>query len=986
MRIPALIAITVTLCSLSTGCKPNDTEKSTVWVPAPRLSVAVDWTIEHDTACSPIRTEAQAVSMVVAQPRCRDVAIEALKNFSERDANAMSDLAAAYYIRAEKNDRPADYLSAFDAARRAVETKPQPAGARFNLALAEEALGMTADAIRDWTALQSHDPEARRHRENLERELEQGWSREKLSAALAAGNVPEVKRLARRHPESALYFLEGELLPDKLPQARLLAEQLTQDRFALDEVEACSPALEGAYAALRGARSTNTSSEAARKFSQTAHDEFHKNNNPVALATDIVKAMSEESVEDLINLERQTRARGYLTLTARALSARGYVSYPTDYLGALSSYEAAEALYTQLDDAEGVAMTHTRHAGILRIAGQLDAGWREVLQTCRHLFQLGRPTDRVLLLGEAAALAFALDHPHAALRYADEALAIARQDLIDTPPEYEEALERGKRTVARALSRRAQYRLNTDDIAGALQDIGGANRLSDEDSHPEYRRLLDAHSAEIEAQVWMRTGDLRRAIALYTKAIDLSEGLEYISYRAVLLTQRAKAKHLANLRVEAERDLVDSLATLDVEEKSLLKDRKVADADQIVWDYYFSRFQETYRDLIRQYIESGQASKAFLYADRARAYEPLNLALKLRPAPDAPKDLDIEGVQRRLPPGTFLIEYTALADFTYAWVISHDGWRILTLKDVGQKTLEHWNDALRSAVPTVKREPIEAALRAAYASLVAEPLKAIAGMPGGASPRIVIIPDGAMYGLPFAALQDPDTNRYLIEAAPVSTAGSAALYLLSLQRDAALPRDATALLIGDPLNDLPGARDEVRALAAGYGQSATRLTGKEATAEAFITGIGNHAIVHVAAHGEIDPLTPSRSLLHFSAPLDAAQMLKQLRPGRARLVVLAACSSAGGVPAGAQGVGPLVRPLIANGVPVVIGTLWNIKDATVERLLVSFHQHYRKGDDAAVAMQKAQIELLSDKTLPSVLASAPFQVIGYGSSPFAPSR
>jgi CHAT domain-containing protein len=83
-----------------------------------------------------------------------------------------------------------------------------------------------------------------------------------------------------------------------------------------------------------------------------------------------------------------------------------------------------------------------------------------------------------------------------------------------------------------------------------------------------------------------------------------------------------------------------------------------------------------------------------------------------------------------------------------------------------------------------------------------------------------------------------------------------------------------------------------------------------------------------------------------------------------------------------------VRPLIARGAPAVIGTLWDIEDATAGPLLVSFHRHYREGNDAAVAMQLAQIELLRNPNpgLQSVLVWAPFQVIGYSSSPFPAPR
>ena len=105
--------------------------------------------------------------------------------------------------------------------------------------------------------------------------------------------------------------------------------------------------------------------------------------------------------------------------------------------------------------------------------------------------------------------------------------------------------------------------------------------------------------------------------------------------------------------------------------------------------------------------------------------------------------------------------------------------------------------------------------------------------------------------------------------------------------------------------------------------------------------------------------------------------------------MLSTCSSAGGLPVGAEGVAPFVRPLIGAGVPAVVGTLWNVEDATAEELLVSFHRHYREGNDAAVALQHAQIGLLTKTNnnpgLTPVFAWAPFQVIGHGSSPFAPA-
>src|SRR5205085_7297285 len=102
--------------------------------------------------------------------------------------------------------------------------------------------------------------------------------------------------------------------------------------------------------------------------------------------------------------------------------------------------------------------------------------------------------------------------------------------------------------------------------------------------------------------------------------------------------------------------------------------------------------------------------------------------------------------------------------------------------------------------------------------------------------------------------------------------------------------------------------------------------------------------------------------------------------GRTRLVVLSACSSAGGSFVGPQGLAPLVRPFIGANVPAVVGSLWDVNDASTKQLLVFFHCHYRHGDDVAVALRNAQLEMLRKDD--SVMAWAAFQVVGYATSPF----
>jgi CHAT domain-containing protein len=165
----------------------------------------------------------------------------------------------------------------------------------------------------------------------------------------------------------------------------------------------------------------------------------------------------------------------------------------------------------------------------------------------------------------------------------------------------------------------------------------------------------------------------------------------------------------------------------------------------------------------------------------------------------------------------------------------------------------------------------------------------------------------------------------------------------------------SALLAGDPAFDpelapglgrLPAAQREVANISEVYAPLAEPLLGSNATVERFLARARDKSIVHFAGHSIVNPREPSRSLLLLApsathrGALEARELLTKLDLRRTRLVFLSACSSAGGYPVGPEGVAPLVRPLIAAGVPAVAGSLWDVEDATAGRVSVSFHRRY----------------------------------------------
>ena len=73
------------------------------------------------------------------------------------DPRILSDLSAAYLVRAAHNNQPQDYAKALAATERAAKTDPRVAEALFNRALALEALSLREQAREAW----QEDPEGR---------------------------------------------------------------------------------------------------------------------------------------------------------------------------------------------------------------------------------------------------------------------------------------------------------------------------------------------------------------------------------------------------------------------------------------------------------------------------------------------------------------------------------------------------------------------------------------------------------------------------------------------------------------------------------------------------------------------------------------------------------------------------------------------------------------------------------------------------------
>lgn len=969
------------------ACHPASTEMGKV-VQQTRCAAAVT----HKTRpCWDIVTADHARDALSHRPNCLDKAIAVLRERAEQDANAINDLAAGLFVRAQRGDNPEEFLEALSQTRLAIQANPASLAARFNHALVLETLGADEEAIRAWTQFIAIGDgrwrdEAIRRRDELRSRVSgtQRWQRaqQALTASLRRRDLHAIQQLIEPFPSPAHRYFEEVLLlrwaesptAENFEELTLFATALSQrlqnDPFPLHAVDAIRRAKTNpsrwsalrsahrAYAHLRtGQYSGDDYNQAAQKFASAG--------SPFALLSRI---RAREP------LAEEAAARDYCYLAAASHWTYAADIQQSRFVEALAEYERARVLFAALKDYEGLVAMHSRKSGVYRILGDRRSAWREAFYAQRHLARVASPKHHTGHLFEIALAAAQWQQPALALSY-----LTTHTEMLQNATPIDLTL------LPTALRHRARAALDVGDIALASRDIEQLSTLpGPDDVDQEVHQWLEAREAELKAQQLLKQGDAQSAIPQFTIALA-NTNKRFTTLQASQYAQRAEAYERAGQASAARADLTMAVSILQREAESQLAQRPAGlkeTADEF-WRTYFDRSQRVYRDLIRMHMDGSDSAAAFDYAEMARAAEPLSHV-------DG-NHRSLREVLASLPPQTYILEYCVLDNESYYWLIGNGRYRVR--HSVPRSRLERWRNQLHDAVTNGRTSEMDVVLTAMHQELVAP---ALAHVPRGA--RIVIVPDGPLYAFPFAAMSDG--REYLIERNILEYSGSSSLYFHSLRRDQSIPlsENPSVLAVGNPafskalpfaseLPTLSHASGEARSICALYTCSDPLLE-EEATVPEFLKLAPDRAVIHVAAHAIVNADEPLHSAILFAPSkgddgLFEAHELAQVQLPKTRMVVLAACESGGGVPIGSESVAPLVRPLIGAGVPAVVASLWNVYDvATTPRLLVSFHMKYRNGQDAATALRDAQLEAIQDKQ--SVRDWAAFQVIGHATSPFAP--
>lgn len=255
---------------------------------------------------------------------------------------------------------------------------------------------------------------------------------------------------------------------------------------------------------------------------------------------------------------------------------------------------------------------------------------------------------------------------------------------------------------------------------------------------------------------------------------------------------------------------------------------------------------------------------------------------------------------------------------------------------------------------------------------------------------LVIIPDGALHFLPFAALpigEFPTAGirysalQYLQSQRTIQYTYSA-IFLLTQQELANREYEHDLLAFAPSFRagnqrdraaestdrSLPGLqplrynRPEVEAIAAMIPDALT-FYDKGANRQQFLEQIGSSKVVHISSHGMVNAADPNLSFIAFSQlgdSLEAEEMLYfndlYALPLNTELAVLSACETNLGTYVPGENVLSLASAFTAAGARSTLTTLWRVNDEATKELMVRFYQALSAGESRAAALASAQAQ------------------------------
>jgi len=682
-------------------------------------------------------------------------------------------------------------------------------------------------------------------------------------------------------------------------------------------------------------------------------------------------------------------ARELLTRRATTLNNLAWARVgQEDYEGALADFERALELSRELEDRALEAMVLTHIGRIESDLGRYDEG----RETLHRALDLRRQLDR-----ERGLLITLLDL--GTLEQRTGRLKEARGHL-------EEALELADRKRHPANRARILTRLALVDGAEAKHEVGLQRSRQALDLMESLRDRVPRRDLQQTFSASKRYV-YENHIHLLMQAAEGEDGSGEASLAAALETsEQARARGFLDLLREAEVDLYRGAPRELVEEERELRLRlnqaELYRGDDEKSPDEASDLEAEITTLVQELRDVRQKIR-----DRSPAYAALD--------PLGPTRLP--DIQAYLAPDETLVELFLGSEHGYAWVVTAES--LHGVSRPPRREIERVVRDFHRALAGIDKDAIRLAAR--LEDLVLRPLrKHLTGS------RLIVIPDGPLHYVPFAALPMPGQLReetLLVDRFEIRYGASAGLLVHLRKHREARPRaPKTVAVLADPVFEaddrrlkkssepappqipdalrlrgatrgdyarLPYSNREAKAILRHVdGNAAFRALGTDASRETLLgRDLSQFRILHLAAHGFADDRHPELSHLVLSLydpkgrPVEGFVQLHDIYGLRLRadLVVLSACETGLGREILGEGLVGLTRGFFHSGASQVMASLWNVTDASTAALMEELYENLlTRSMSAPRALQQAQISLRKKRPYSHPSFWAAFVVQGDG--------
>jgi CHAT domain-containing protein len=299
------------------------------------------------------------------------------------------------------------------------------------------------------------------------------------------------------------------------------------------------------------------------------------------------------------------------------------------------------------------------------------------------------------------------------------------------------------------------------------------------------------------------------------------------------------------------------------------------------------------------------------------------------------------------------LAYYVLPKEVLCWRITSDTTDLFRTP-IGRKALRETILDYRRALQNL--EPSETASQQLYTWLLSDPVPGLAGINA-----VGIVPHDALHHLSFAALFDG--KDYVVDRFPLFSVPSASVLRYTLERRTR-EKNTRVLAIGNPdlenpALDLPFAEREVGSIGWNF-SDITVLTGERATKGWVVRHISDFGIIHLASHGEFDPVNPLFSAIKLAKGEREDGDLKAFEVFgldiQAGLVVLSACQTGLGKVTRGDDVIGMNRAFLYAGTHSVLSSLWRVSDISTAILVKQFYREY-KTRPTAQSLQNAMLHV-----------------------------